>query len=171
MLITVNCLLRVRSEAFSKYEVRFPKQYDGILRRIYSTHRTNGVLFLFLCFPIMHYAPCKGPKWSWSYGSLIYSYLCNQCLSPIKLRARTLSMARCTWYNTIWSSTSITCDRSMFFSGNWVSSTNKTDRHDITEIVLKVTINTIIPYTCSMHLLENQSTQLCVIVQAYFPER
>ena len=23
--------------------------------------------------------------WSWSYGSWIYSYLCNQCLSPLKL--------------------------------------------------------------------------------------
>ena len=32
---------------------------------------------------------------------------------------------------------SVTCDRSV------VSSTNKTDHHDITEIVLKVAINTI----------------------------
>jgi len=37
-------------------------------------------------------------------------------------------------------------------SGRWfspvtlVSSTNKTDRHDITEIVLKVALNTITPY-------------------------
>ena len=31
----------------------------------------------------------------------------------------------------------------MFFSGSSVSSTNKTDRHDITEIVLKVALNTI----------------------------
>jgi len=25
----------------------------------------------------------KGPSWSWSYGSWIYNYLCNQCLSPL----------------------------------------------------------------------------------------
>jgi len=25
----------------------------------------------------------KGPSWSWSYGSWIYDYLCNQCLSPL----------------------------------------------------------------------------------------
>jgi hypothetical protein len=24
-----------------------------------------------------------GPSWSWSYGSGIYNYLCNQCLSPL----------------------------------------------------------------------------------------
>jgi len=24
-----------------------------------------------------------GPSWSWSYGSWIYNYLCNQCLSPL----------------------------------------------------------------------------------------
>jgi len=30
------------------------------------------------------------------YGSWIYNYLCNQCLSPLKLWVRTLFMARCT---------------------------------------------------------------------------
>jgi len=25
----------------------------------------------------------KGPSWSWSYGSWIYNYLCNQCISPL----------------------------------------------------------------------------------------
>ena len=27
--------------------------------------------------------------WSWSYGSWIYNYLCNQCLSPLTLWVRT----------------------------------------------------------------------------------
>ena len=27
-----------------------------------------------------------GPSWSWSYGSWIYNYFCNQCLSPLNLR-------------------------------------------------------------------------------------
>jgi len=26
-----------------------------------------------------------GPLWSWTYSSWIYNYLCNQCLSPLKL--------------------------------------------------------------------------------------
>jgi hypothetical protein len=38
-------------------------------------------------------------------------------------------------YNIIW--LSVTCDRSVIFSRSSVSSTNKTDPHDITEILLK----------------------------------
>jgi hypothetical protein len=37
----------------------------------------------------------------------------------------------------------VTCDRPVVFPGLSVSSTNKTDRHDITEILLKVALNTI----------------------------
>ena len=43
---------------------------------------------------------------------------------------------------------SVTCSKSVVFSGYPFSSTNKTDRHDITEIKLKVLLNTIIlPHT------------------------
>ena len=42
------------------------------------------------------------PSWSWSYGSWIYNYLCNQCLSLPKFWVRILLMARCTWYNIMW---------------------------------------------------------------------
>jgi hypothetical protein len=82
----------------------------------------------------------EGPSWSWSYGSWIYNYWSNQCLSPLKLWVRiplwrgvldtTLCDKVCQWLST----------------GRWfcqVSSTNKTDRHDITEIMLKVALNTI----------------------------
>jgi hypothetical protein len=40
-------------------------------------------------------------------------------------------------------SLSVTWDRSWFSPGIPVSSTNKTDCHDITEILLKVALNTI----------------------------
>ena len=44
----------------------------------------------------------------------------------------------------MWSSLSVTCDRGRWISpGTVVSSTNKTDRHDIIEILLKVALNTI----------------------------
>jgi hypothetical protein len=39
-----------------------------------------------------------------------------------------------------------------FFSGTPVSSTNKTDRHDIAEILLKLALNTI---TFTMHPLSS----------------
>jgi hypothetical protein len=44
----------------------------------------------------------EGPSWAWSYGSWIYNYLCNQCLSLLKLWVRISFMARCTWYNIMW---------------------------------------------------------------------
>jgi len=80
-------------------------------------------------------------SWSWSYGSWIYNYLCNQCLSPLVLWVRISIRARCTTL----------CDKvcQWLAAGRWfspgipVSSTNKTDRHDITEMLLKVALNTI----------------------------
>ena len=42
-------------------------------------------------------------------------------------------------------SLSMTCHRLVVFSDTTVSSTNKTDRHNITEILLKVVLNTITP--------------------------
>jgi hypothetical protein len=30
----------------------------------------------------------RGPSWPWSYGSWIYNYLCNQCLSPLMMSSK-----------------------------------------------------------------------------------
>jgi len=83
----------------------------------------------------------QGPSWPSSYGSWIYNYLCNQWLSPLMLWVRISIRPRCTtlcdkvcwWLVTGW----------WFSPGPQVSSTNKTDCHDITEILLKVPLNTI----------------------------
>jgi hypothetical protein len=70
----------------------------------------------------------------WSYGSWIYNYLCNQCLSPLTLWV---------WIPLRWGVFDTTlCDKvcQWLAAGRWfspgtaVSSINKTDRHDITEI-------------------------------------
>jgi len=82
----------------------------------------------------------RGSSWSWSYGSWIYNYLCNQCLSPLMLWVRTL-LRRGVLDITV-------CDKvcqwlmvgQWFSLGTLVSSTNKTDCHDITEILLKVAL-------------------------------
>jgi hypothetical protein len=80
-------------------------------------------------------------KWpSWSYDSWIYNYLSNQCLSPLILWVRISIRASCTTL----------CDKvcQWLATGRWfspgipVSSTNKTDHHDITEISLKVALST-----------------------------
>ena len=36
------------------------------------------------------------PSWSWPYGSWLYNYLCNRCISPLMLWVRIPLMARCT---------------------------------------------------------------------------
>jgi hypothetical protein len=57
-----------------------------------------------------------GPSWSSSYGSLIYNYQCFQCLSPLPLWVRIPLMARCTRYNIVWKSLSVTCGSLVVFS-------------------------------------------------------
>jgi len=81
-----------------------------------------------------------GPSWSWLYGSWIYNCLCNPRLSPLTLWVRiplrrgvldtTLCDKVCQWPVT-----------SRWFSP--ISSTNYTNHHDITEILLRVALNTI----------------------------
>jgi hypothetical protein len=85
----------------------------------------------------------KGLSWSWSYGGWIYSYLCNQCLSSLTLWVwiqlrwgvldTTLCDKVCLWLAAGW----------WFSLGSPISSTNETDRHDMTEILLKVALSTI----------------------------
>ena len=81
----------------------------------------------------------SGP--SWSYGSWIYNYLCNQCISLLMLWVRISIRARYT----------ILCYKvcQWLATGQWfsldpqVSSTNKTDRHHRAEILFKVALGTI----------------------------
>ena len=91
------------------------------------------------------------PSWSWSYGSWINNYLCNQCLSPLKLRVRIPQMARYTvLYTTLcdwvcqWFATGLS-----FSPGTPISSTNKTDRHifnwNIVESGIKLHNNNLNP--------------------------
>jgi len=48
----------------------------------------------------------EGPLWSWSSGSWIYNYLCNQCLSLLKLWLR-IPLRRVHRYSIMWSSLSV----------------------------------------------------------------
>ena len=99
--------------------------------------------FLFTIIFLLIYL--MGASWPWSYGSWIYNYLCNQCLSPLMLWVWISIRAKCTTL----------CDKvcQWLATGQWfspgtpVSSTNKTFSHDITEILLKVMLNTIRPNT------------------------
>jgi hypothetical protein len=57
-----------------------------------------------------------GASWSWSYGSWISNYLCNQCISPLTLWVRIQLMARWPRYNSMWYIWLVACGRSVLFS-------------------------------------------------------
>ena len=85
-------------------------------------------------------------SWFWSYGSWIYNYLCNQCLSPLMLWVQIplLQSWRGVLNTTFVEKVCMWLATGQWFSpGTPVFSTNKTDSHDITEILLKVALNTI----------------------------
>ena len=106
--------------------------YQGQYYKIYYDHliRESGSSYM------------KGPSCLWSYGSWIYNYICNQCLSPLTLWVRILIRASVQHY-VIKFFSNLQQVGGFFFPGMLVFSTNKTDRHDITEILLKMALNTI----------------------------
>jgi hypothetical protein len=75
----------------------------NVVSRRWSTNKHKLV--------INGYRKAMGQSWSWSYGSLIYNYLCNQFLSLLTLWVQIPPMARCSWYNIMWSSLSMTWDK------------------------------------------------------------
>ena len=89
---------------------------------------------------LFYTATLEESSWSWSHGSWIYYYLCNQCLSQLSCEFEHRS-----WWGVL---NTTLCDQvcQWLATGHWfspVSSTNKTYCHDITEILLKVVFNTI----------------------------
>jgi hypothetical protein len=61
---------------------------------------TNKIIkYTFKILP--HHTRIKGPRWLSSYGTWIYNYLCNQCLSPLNVWGRIPLMAMCTRYSII----------------------------------------------------------------------
>ena len=72
---------------------------------------------------------------SWSYGSWIYNYPCNRCLSPLSYDFKSHS-----WWGVL---DTTLCDKvcQWLATGQWfspVSFTNKSEHHNITEILLKL---------------------------------
>jgi hypothetical protein len=97
----------------------------------------------------------EGASWPWSYGSWIYNYLCNQCLSPLMLWVWISMRVRCTTL----------CDKvcQWLATGQWfslgpsISSTDKTDRHDIAINAIKQTNQKQSLPWCNGHLMLTSS--------------
>ena len=124
---------------------------------VYTTHYTrygNKLCHLHL---ICTYSPsyCSS-SWSWSYGSWIYNYLCNLCISPLN---------RCEFEFCSWRSVLDTalCDKvCLWFSAGWcffqLLRFPPSDHQDITEILLNLVLNTIIhPYCSNQRLIVLES--------------
>jgi hypothetical protein len=64
----------------------------------------------------------SGLLWSWSYGSCVYNYLCNQHRSPLKSRSNNTMLCDkvCQWLVAY----------QWFSPATLVTSTSKTDGHD-----------------------------------------
>ena len=131
---------------------------------MYSKH-FKGIRIKQLCFIICPIHR-RGQSWPLSYGSRIYNYLCNQCLSPLRLWVQIL-LGRgvldtilcdkvCQWL--------VACRR--FSPGIRVSSTIKIDCDDIAEILLKVVLNTITPtqFTKRRHIELSQVILLLILL-------
>ena len=103
-----------------------------------------------------------GPTWPLSYGNWNYSYICNQSWCCV---FNSRSMRGVQHYVIKFVS-----DLQQVFSESSVISTNKTDRRDITEILLKVSISTMKPN--QTNIKETNSFSINVInrnlIKAYY---
>ena len=128
------------SQVCKFYEIPTPSEvgpfgyYNLIcwVRRI-STVIPLGSINISLQATMLNYF--EGPSWSWSYG-----YMTLQLpLQSVSIITDDVSSNRDQGevYNIMWQCLSVICDRSV------VSSTNKTDCHNKTKILLKVALNTI----------------------------
>jgi hypothetical protein len=78
-----------------------------VLNAIFSTFNMiflwgkNCQNYIYFYWSNIHHYEFEGPSWPLSYGSWIYNYLCNHCLSPLKLGVRTLFMTKSSPYNII----------------------------------------------------------------------
>ena len=103
--------------------------------------------FWYLSYNVISFFMGGREETSWSYGSWIYIYLWNQCLSPLTLWIR-IPLRWGVKKNVL---DTTLCDKvcQWLAAGRWfslctpVSSTNKTNRHGMTEILLKVASNTL----------------------------
>ena len=131
---------------------------------------------------INKFRPSWRLPWSWSYGSWIYNYPCNQCLSPLTLwvwtplRRGVLDTTLCDQVCQWGILDTTLCDQvcQWLVAGQWlspVSSFNKTGHHDITEILLKVVLkhnNSNQTVLCLCFLISNRKEFTIYIISPYY---
>ena len=111
------------------------------------------------------------PSGSFRWLLKIYNYLCNRCISPLMLWVGISIRARCTTLCNKKKVCQWLLTRRWFPHGPSVSS-NKADRHNITEILLKVALNTIkqtntIEYICWRPVWLFRRSCICLFIHGY----
>jgi hypothetical protein len=142
-LTSYNSLLRVMSGFLSTMNPSMMRLYQFL--RYFKSNTCQELLsdwsiYLNVLHTVGQSNMNGGLSWPWSYGSWIYNYLCNQCLSPLMLWVR-IWRARCTTlYDKVcqWLVTGFL--RVLQFPLPII-----TDHHNIIKILLKVALNTIKP--------------------------
>ena len=100
-----KCSLDIEQQAFTHYTTfNSVHVYIQKVNNCYTFTICNELLITLIVHKVWYRILIigKGSSWSWSQGSWIYNYLCNQCLSPLKLWVQIPLMARCTRYNIMW---------------------------------------------------------------------
>ena len=77
------------------------QQVDDYVRGYVNGHDSVDIITFLIhyIYPTILYIYIRNiwePSWPWSYGSWIYNYLCNQCLSILMFWVRISIRARCT---------------------------------------------------------------------------
>ena len=80
----------------SIYGFWLPLWYLQTLLRLFHFHLVETLMTSFRA--LKNRSVLTGPSWSWSHGSWIYIYLCNQFLSTLKFEPRSW---RCVLYTTV----------------------------------------------------------------------
>jgi hypothetical protein len=76
----------------SRNEILFSSACGSKVGNVHNVICKTGQKWIYICVFMMidydNHESCRGSLWSWSYGSWIYNYMCNQCLSPLMLWVR-----------------------------------------------------------------------------------
>jgi hypothetical protein len=81
-----------------------PHCWNNEIKKIHSNEISNVTLSLVqisyhqsFCLNLVNITHVfQGPSWPWSYGNWIYTYVCNQYVSPLTRLVRILTRAWCT---------------------------------------------------------------------------
>jgi hypothetical protein len=113
----------------------------------------------------------QGVSWSWLHGSWIYNYLCNQCLSPLKLWVRTSifnNISVITWPSVLLvEETGVPEENHLPVTSHWQTLSGV--KHHYPNLTLKILLLTAVTVCVDLlHLIFHDFPQNLVLYEFYF---